>query len=82
MDRKQEDMQFLGLFSIFQVAYKIILSRRKFLTQITLTLILHLSFTNLAHTEVSKLLFPNINHNQIDQISSDEATPKYNHLSD
>jgi hypothetical protein len=83
MDRKQEDMQFLGLFSIFQVAYTIILSRRKkFLTQIGLTLILPLSFTNLAHTVVSKLLFLNINHNQFDQISSDdEAIPKYNHLS-
>lgn len=73
-------MQFLGLFGIFQEAYKIIFSwRKKLFTQITLTLILPLSFINLAHTEISKLLFPNINHNQI---SSDEATPKYNQLSD
>jgi hypothetical protein len=80
MDRKQEDMQFLGLFGIFQEAYKIIFSsRKKFFTQIALTLILPLSVINLAHTEVSKLLFPNIIHNQI---FSDEATPKYNNLSD
>ncbi|XP_059445962.1 uncharacterized protein LOC132177568 [Corylus avellana] len=63
MDRKQEDMQFLSLFGICQEACKIIFSWRKIFSQITLTLILPLSFIILAHIEVSDLLLSMIIHN-------------------
>ena len=69
MDREQEEMQFLGLFGIYAESYKIILSWRKLFSQITLSLILPLSFIFLAHVEVSDLLFSKILHNefQLDQ---------------
>ncbi|KAE8100492.1 hypothetical protein FH972_018388 [Carpinus fangiana] len=82
MDREQEDMQFLGLFGIYQEAYKIVFSWRKVFTQITLTLILPLSFIFLAHMEVSELLFSNIIHNEIALDGTPQGTPKYNKLSD
>ncbi|XP_059453424.1 uncharacterized protein LOC132183963 [Corylus avellana] len=82
MDREQEDMQFLGLFGIYQEAWKIIFSWRKVFTQITLTLILPLSFIFLAHMEVSELLFTNIIHNEIALDETRQGTSKYNKLSD
>ncbi|XP_062158603.1 uncharacterized protein LOC133866053 [Alnus glutinosa] len=82
MDREQEDMQFLGFFGIYREASKIILSWRKVFAQITLTLILPLSFIFLAHMEVSDLLFSKIIHNEMAVDETRAGTPKYNKLSD
>ena len=58
MDREQEEMQSLGLFGfLYEEASKITLSWRKILTQITLKLIIPLSFIFLIHIEVSNLFF-------------------------
>jgi hypothetical protein len=82
MDREQEDMQFLGFFGIYREASKIILSWRKVFAQITLTLILPLSFIFLAHMEVSDLLFSKIIHNEMAFDETRAGTPKHNKLSD
>ncbi|XP_052200799.1 uncharacterized protein LOC127807178 [Diospyros lotus] len=83
MDREQEEMQFLGLFGIYVESYKIILSWRRIFSQITLALILPLSFIFLAHIEVSELIFSKIIHNEI---QLDETPPvdtyRQNKLSD
>ncbi|KAI3820398.1 hypothetical protein L1987_07944 [Smallanthus sonchifolius] len=68
MDREQEQMQFLRLFGIFKGSYKIIISWRKIFTQITLTLILPLTFIFLAHLGISNSLF--------------QETKRYHDLSD
>ncbi|XP_059629563.1 uncharacterized protein LOC132272425 [Cornus florida] len=82
MDREQEEMQFLGLFGVFIEGYKIIISCRKIFSQITLALILPLSFIYLAHIEVSHTLFSKILHteNQLDNTRA--GTTKYNKLTD
>lgn len=65
MDRAQEELQFLGFFGIFKESFKIIFSRRKIFSQITLALILPLAFIYLAQIEISDLLFSKIiDHNQ------------------
>ena len=53
-------MKSIGVIGVYREAYKIILSRRRIFTQITLSLILPLSFISLAHTQLSKNLFPKI----------------------
>ncbi|TYH72579.1 hypothetical protein ES332_D05G264300v1 [Gossypium tomentosum] len=70
MDRGQEEMQFLGLFGIFKESYKIISSWRKLFTNITLALILPLSFIYLVHVEVSSLFSSKL---RLDRIPSDTA---------
>nr|KJB59363.1 hypothetical protein B456_009G251500 [Gossypium raimondii] len=70
MDRGQEEMQFLGLFGIFKESYKIISSWRKLFTNITLALILPLSFIYLVHVQVSSLFSSKL---QLDRIPSDTA---------
>ncbi|KAL6962301.1 hypothetical protein U1Q18_037259 [Sarracenia purpurea var. burkii] len=82
MNRDQEDMQFLGLFRIYAESYKIIISWRRIFSQITLALILPLSFIFLSHIEVSDLLFSKIidNESQLDETPT--GTKAYNNLSD
>ncbi|XP_071694300.1 uncharacterized protein [Rutidosis leptorrhynchoides] len=82
MDREQEEMQFLGLFGIFKESFKIIISWRKIFTQITLTLILPLTFIYLAHLEISNLLFRDIIHTEYEQEVTRPGTKRYNKLSD
>lgn len=82
MDREQEDLQFLGLFGIYKESYKIILSWRKIFSQITLALIIPLSFIFLAHTEISHLLFRNIRQTEYALYKSHPGTSRYNRLSD
>ena len=82
MDREQEEMQFLGVFGIFSEAYKLILSRRKIFSQITLSLILPLSFLVLIHIEVSDVLFDKIIDSEIDRSQTQAGTTKYNKLTD
>ncbi|KAJ0096870.1 hypothetical protein Patl1_27946 [Pistacia atlantica] len=64
MDREQEDLQFLSFFGIFKESFRIIFSWTKIFSQITLTLILPLSFIYLAHMEISQLLFFKILHDK------------------
>ncbi|KAL8481871.1 hypothetical protein ACS0TY_027588 [Phlomoides rotata] len=70
MDREQEEMQFLGLFGIYAESYKLIFRWRKIFSQITLALILPLSFIFLTHDTVSTLLHRRIKFKE------------YHHLSD
>uniref|UniRef100_A0A5B7CCM6 Uncharacterized protein n=1 Tax=Davidia involucrata TaxID=16924 RepID=A0A5B7CCM6_DAVIN len=82
MDREQEETQFLGLFGIYVESYKIIFSWRKIFSQITLALILPLSFIFLAHIEVSEQLFSRILHNEFELDETRAGTKRYNKLSD
>lgn len=82
MDREQEEMQSLGLFGVYKESYKIILSWRKIFSQITLTLILPLSFIFLIHMEVSNILFKKILNNTQEMIQTPQNTPKYHKLSE
>ncbi|XP_027332412.1 uncharacterized protein LOC113847472 [Abrus precatorius] len=82
MDREQEEIQFLGFFGVYKEASKIIFSWRRIFTQITLTLILPLSFIFLIHIEVSNLLFRKILYNSIEMDETKPNTPQYNKLSD
>ncbi|KVH99636.1 uncharacterized protein LOC112514472 [Cynara cardunculus var. scolymus] len=82
MDREQEQMQFLGLFGIFKESFKVIISWRKIFTQITLTLILPLTFIFLADLEISNLLFRDIVHTSYEKNFSRPGTKRYNNLSD
>ncbi|KAK9072198.1 hypothetical protein SSX86_008630 [Deinandra increscens subsp. villosa] len=81
MDREQEEMQFLGLFGIFKESYKIIISWRKIFSQITLTLILPLTFIFLAHLEISNSLFRDIKHTEFEKELTQPGTKRYNNLS-
>ncbi|KAL5571693.1 hypothetical protein UlMin_021290 [Ulmus minor] len=82
MDREQEEMQFLGVFGIYQEACKIIISWRKIFTQITLTSILPLSLIFLAHIEVSDVLSRKIWTNEMNLDQNKVGTPKYDRISD
>eukprot|EP00262_Sarcandra_glabra_P003304 TRINITY_DN13961_c2_g1_i3.p1 TRINITY_DN13961_c2_g1~~TRINITY_DN13961_c2_g1_i3.p1 ORF type:complete len:359 (-),score=17.90 TRINITY_DN13961_c2_g1_i3:180-1178(-) len=64
MDREPEELQFLGFFGIYREAYKLVSSWRKLFSQITLSLVLPLSFIFLAHIQISDLLFTKINNNE------------------
>ncbi|XP_018807005.2 uncharacterized protein LOC108980522 [Juglans regia] len=80
---EQENMQFLGIFGVYREAYKImIFSWRKILSQITLALVIPLSFIFLVHMEVSDLLFSRIIHNEIVLDETRAGTPKHNKVSD
>lgn len=65
MDREQEEVQFMGLSDIYVEAYKLISGWRKIFSQITLSLILPLSFVYLAHLEIAHLLHSKIRHNEV-----------------
>ncbi|KAJ6352653.1 hypothetical protein OIU76_001810 [Salix suchowensis] len=82
MDREQEEMQFLGVFGMYKEAYKIILSWRKIFSQITLALILPLSFIFLAHIEVSNVLFSRIIYNEEELDETQVGTKRYEKISD
>ncbi|XP_044474728.1 uncharacterized protein LOC123202723 [Mangifera indica] len=81
MDVEQEEMQFLGLFGICKEAYKLIFRWRKIFSQITLSLILPLSFIFLAHMEISNLLKRKIIHSEIQLDETRAGTSRYNKLS-
>ncbi|XP_028757664.1 uncharacterized protein LOC114716773 [Neltuma alba] len=82
MDREQEEMQFLGLFGVFTESFKIISSWRKIFSQITLTLILPLSFIYLLHIEVTNLLLHKIFNNAEEMSFTPLGSPRYEKLSD
>ncbi|KAI3686094.1 hypothetical protein L1987_79764 [Smallanthus sonchifolius] len=81
MDRDQEEMQFVGLFGIFKESYKIIISWRKIFSQITLTLILPLTFIFLAQLEISNSLFVDIEHTESQKRHTRPGTKRYTSLS-
>ncbi|KAG5241907.1 polyadenylate-binding protein B-binding protein [Salix suchowensis] len=82
MDREQEELQFLGFCGIFKESFKIILTWRKIFSQITLALILPLSFIFLAHMQISQLIFFKIIDNQDTLDGTQVGTAKYAKLSD
>ncbi|KAF8377097.1 hypothetical protein HHK36_030470 [Tetracentron sinense] len=82
MDREPEELQFLGSFGIYKEACKIIFSWRKIFTQITIALIIPLTFIFLAHIEISEILFSNILHNQMALHHTQIDSPKYNKITD
>ncbi|KAI3903651.1 hypothetical protein MKW98_032305 [Papaver atlanticum] len=58
MGREPEELQFLGIFGIFNEAYNIIVSWGRIFSQVTLAFIVPLSFICLAQIELCDLLFP------------------------
>ncbi|KAJ0681447.1 hypothetical protein HanPI659440_Chr16g0636011 [Helianthus annuus] len=82
MDQEQEQMQFLGFLGIFKETFKIISTYKQIFTQITLAIILPLSFVFLAHIEVSEYLFGEIRSNEYDLDQTPKNTKEYNSLSD
>jgi hypothetical protein len=82
MDREQEDIQFLGFFGILKESMKIIFTWKRIFSQITLALILPLSFIFLAHFQISQLLFFKILENENDLAFTRKGSPTYSKLSD
>ncbi|KAI6689494.1 hypothetical protein NL676_026322 [Syzygium grande] len=82
MDREQGEMQFLGFFGIYKESYRVIFSWRKIFSQITLALILPLSFVFLLHIQVSDVLFSKIVHNKIELDETRPETARYDKISD
>ncbi|CAN6543514.1 unnamed protein product [Malus baccata var. baccata] len=82
MDREQDELQFLGIFGIYKEAYKIVFSWRKIFSQITLALILPLSFIFLAHKELSNILLSKIIRNERALDGTSTNNPRYEKLSD
>ncbi|KAL2241879.1 UNVERIFIED_CONTAM: hypothetical protein Sindi_0305900 [Sesamum indicum] len=82
MDREQEEMQFLGFFGIYAESYKLIFRWRKIFFQLTLALILPLSFIFLAHQEASEILYWRIRYTRFRLHWTKAGTPKYHKLSD
>ncbi|KAF8377096.1 hypothetical protein HHK36_030469 [Tetracentron sinense] len=82
MDREPEELQFLGSFGIYKEACKIIFSWRKIFTQITIALIIPLTFIFLAHIEISGILLSKIHHNEITLDQTQIDSPKYNKITD
>lgn len=82
MEKEQEEMQFLGVLGIYSESYKIIWSCRKIFSQITLSLILPLSFVFLARIQVSDLLFSKIRHDQFLKLITPPGTKRHDKLSD
>ncbi|KAL3339787.1 hypothetical protein AABB24_028414 [Solanum stoloniferum] len=82
MDREQEEMQFLGLFDIYIEAYRVIYQWKKIFSQITLSLILPMSFIFLAHMEVYHLFFSDLKHSESQLRHTHTGTAKYNKISD
>ncbi|KAK1388952.1 ATP-binding cassette sub-family A member like [Heracleum sosnowskyi] len=56
MEGEQHEIQFLGFFGIFKEAFNITTSHRKIFSQITVSVILPLSFIFLAQNEISESL--------------------------
>lgn len=75
-------MQFLGLFGIYKEAYKIIFSWKKIFSQITLSLIVPLTFIFLSYIEVSEYLLHKIFIHEIDLDESRRNSAQYHKISD
>ncbi|KAL6209236.1 hypothetical protein ACLB2K_020179 [Fragaria x ananassa] len=84
MDREQDELQFLGILGIYKESFKIIYNWRKIFSQITLTLILPLSFIFLAHIEISNILLSRILHSELvlDETRGADSAARQKKLSD
>ncbi|KAM5562491.1 hypothetical protein ABKV19_017620 [Rosa sericea] len=82
MDREQDELQFLGLFGIYKESFKIVYKWRKIFSQISLTLILPLSFIFLAHIEVSDILFSRILRSEYALDETRPYSPLYKRTND
>ncbi|XP_027339436.1 uncharacterized protein LOC113853157 [Abrus precatorius] len=80
MDTEQENMQLLGLFGIYNESYKIIFSWSKIFSQITLTLILPLSFIFFIHIQLSEVIFGMILDDSKNFTQTPRDTPQYQKL--
>lgn len=80
MDREQEEIQFLGFFGILAESCNIVSSWKKIFAQITVALILPLSFIYLAHIQISELLFTKIMHNEFILDQTPEGTGAYDKI--
>lgn len=82
MDKEQEEIQFIGFFSIFKESFSLVSTWKKIFFQITSAMIVPLSFIYLAHVEISDLIFTNILRDEyiIDRIQ--RGTKTYNKISD
>ncbi|KAI3462371.1 hypothetical protein Pfo_019034 [Paulownia fortunei] len=81
MDREQEEIQFLGFFGILRESCNIVSTWRKIFSQITLFLILPLSFVYLAHIQITEILFTKIMHNEYMLVRTPEGTRTYDKIS-
>ncbi|KAL2339698.1 hypothetical protein Fmac_007638 [Flemingia macrophylla] len=79
---EQEKMQFLGFFGVYRESYKLIFSWKKIFSQITLTLILPLSFIFLIHIQVSDALFGKIADDTENLTETPRGTPQHQKLLD
>lgn len=75
-------MQFLGLFGILKQSLNLIYTFRKIFTQITLSLILPLSFIFLAHMEISHIMLFQLISNESSLLDTQKDSMKYKKLSD
>ncbi|OMO56199.1 hypothetical protein COLO4_35750 [Corchorus olitorius] len=82
MNSEQEELQFLGFFGILKESFNVIFSWRKIFSQITLALILPLSFIFLAHIQISQFIFVDILRDEDALEYSRTGTPYYDKLSD
>ncbi|OMO57187.1 hypothetical protein CCACVL1_25927 [Corchorus capsularis] len=76
MNSEQGELKFLGFFGILKESSKIIFSWRKIFSQITLALILPLSFIFLAHIQISQFIFVDILRDQ-NALQNSTGTPPY-----
>ncbi|XP_023535682.1 uncharacterized protein LOC111797043 [Cucurbita pepo subsp. pepo] len=82
MDVEQEEMQFLGTYGIFRETAKLIFTWRRIFSQITLALILPLSFLFLAHMEISDLFLRKIMFDEFVLDQTQTSTASFDKLSD
>ncbi|XP_074584002.1 uncharacterized protein LOC141840020 [Curcuma longa] len=72
MDCEPEEMQFLGMFGIYQEAAKILVRWRRLFAQIGSALVLPLSFLFFAHIVISRRIFTTIDR---DETVLDDSPP-------
>ncbi|KAI0530958.1 hypothetical protein KFK09_000507 [Dendrobium nobile] len=64
MDCEQEELQFLGIIGIYREASKLIVSRRRLFSRISVNLIVRLSLHFVVHIHISYVLFSQIDRNE------------------
>ncbi|XP_019191841.1 PREDICTED: uncharacterized protein LOC109186345 [Ipomoea nil] len=82
MDKEQDEIQFLGFFSIFKESFSLVSTWKNIFSQITAAMIVPLSFIYLAHIEISDILFTDILRDEyiLDRIQ--RGTQTYDKISD
>ncbi|XP_019177172.1 PREDICTED: uncharacterized protein LOC109172467 [Ipomoea nil] len=82
MDKEQDEIQFLGFLDIFKESLGVVSAMKKIFFQITVVMIIPLSFIYLAHIEISDIIFTDILRDEyiLDRIQ--EGTQTYDKISD